>query len=160
MKEKSSESNEGMQLVIFRVGEEEFGVEITKVKEIIRLQEITRVPKAPPFVEGVINLRGRIVPVIDLRKRLGWQAKEPDKKARIIVAENHGHLTGLIVDAVTEVLRVPEKTAEFPSTLSTGVNRRFIRAIGILGERLIIMLDMDHVLNLEEEHQLAASVVS
>jgi len=158
MKEKGPSADSELQLVIFRLGSEEFGVEITKVKEIIRMQEITRVPKAPPFLEGVINLRGKIIPVVDLRKRLGWQAADLDHKARIIVLENQRDLIGFIVDAVTEVLRVPEQTSELPGTLATNVNQRLITAIGIVGDRLIILLDMDHLLSIGEKKALQETV--
>ena len=158
MAEQESANSSELQLVIFRLGAEEFGVEITRVKEIIRMQEITRVPRAPHFLEGVINLRGKIIPVIDLRKRLGWKAADLDHKARIIVIENRGSLTGFIVDAVTEVLRVPEQTSELPRSLTTDVNQRFITAIGIVGERLIILLDMDHILSLDERQAVQETV--
>ncbi len=158
LEDKQQTADSILQLIIFRLGNEEFGVEITRVKEIIRMQEITHVPKAPSFLEGVINLRGKIIPIVDLRTRLGWKPRERDAKTRIIVVESGGHPAGFIVDAVTEVLRIPEKTTELPSTLSTDVNRNFITAIGIVEDRLILLLDLDKVLSLTEKEQLKETV--
>jgi purine-binding chemotaxis protein CheW len=155
MAEKKEQSaNPLLQLVIFKIGEEEFGVEITRVKEIIRLQPITRIPRTPDFLEGVINLRGKIIPVVDLRRRLGLPPKEPDKKTRIIVIEEEDRMVGFLVDAVTEVLRIPDQTTELPPNLKTGIDRSFITSIGILDKRLIILLDLNKVFTLEEEEQL------
>lgn len=110
-----------MQLVTFSIGEEEFGVDILRVQEIIRMMDITKVPKAPDFVEGVINLRGNVIPIIDLRKRFGMDARERDKNTRIIVIEINNMIVGFIVDAVSEVLRIPADTVEPPPPVVSGL---------------------------------------
>src|SRR5260370_31045558 len=102
------------QLVGFHVGGEEFGIDILRVQEIIRAQQLTRVPNSPEFMEGVMNLRGKIIPVITLRKRFGLEEAPPDKQNRIVVVEIQGTVLGFIVDAVSEVLRIPADTLEPP----------------------------------------------
>jgi len=153
-KTTATKNDEILQLVSFRIGNEEFGVEIIKVKEIIRMVEITRVPGAPSFIEGVINLRGKVIPVIDFRKRLGMEPRDWDSKTRIIVVEVNHHVIGFIVDAVTEVMRIPLSTTDLPSSLNTEVNRKFIRSIGILDKRLLILLDLEQMLDLKEKEVL------
>ncbi|MGX9365896.1 chemotaxis protein CheW [Desulfoplanes sp. PS50] len=143
-----------LQLVTFSIGEEEFGVEILKVQEIIRMLEITRVPKAPDFVEGVINLRGKVIPVIDLRLRFGLTAKEHDKKTRIIVIEINQMIVGFVVDSVSEVLRIPAGTIEPPPPVISGLDSEYISGVGKLDDRLLIMLDLNRLLSKEEKSAL------
>jgi len=143
-----------LQLVTFSIGEEEFGVEILKVQEIIRMLEITRVPKAPDFVEGVINLRGKVIPVIDLRLRFGLQAKGHDKKTRIIVIEINQMIVGFVVDSVSEVLRIPAGTIEPPPPVISGLDSEYISGVGKLDDRLLIMLDLNRLLSKEEKSAL------
>jgi purine-binding chemotaxis protein CheW len=143
-----------LQLVTFSIGEEEFGVEILKVQEIIRMLEITRVPKAPDFVEGVINLRGKVIPVIDLRLRFGLKAKEHDKKTRIIVIEINQMIVGFVVDSVSEVLRIPAGTIEPPPPVISGLDSEYISGVGKLDDRLLIMLDLNRLLSKEEKSAL------
>jgi purine-binding chemotaxis protein CheW len=144
-----------LQLVTFSIGEEEFGVEILKVQEIIRMLEITRVPKAPDFVEGVINLRGKVIPVIDLRLRFGLTAKEHDKKTRIIVIEINQMIVGFVVDSVSEVLRIPSSTIEPPPPVISGLDSEYISGVGKLDDRLLIMLDLNRLLSKEEKSALS-----
>jgi purine-binding chemotaxis protein CheW len=139
-------SDELLQLVSFKIGDEEFGVDILKVQEINRMIDVTRVPNAPDYVEGVINLRGKVIPVVDLRKRLGMDAKENDKSTRIIVVELNGKTVGFVVDGVREVLRIPKSVTEPPPSLATGINAEYITAIGKLGDRLLTLLDLEKVL--------------
>jgi purine-binding chemotaxis protein CheW len=143
-----------LQLVTFSIGEVEFGVEILKVQEIIRMLEITRVPKAPDFVEGVINLRGKVIPVIDLRLRFGLKAKEHDKKTRIIVIEINQMIVGFVVDSVSEVLRIPAGTIEPPPPVISGLDSEYISGVGKLDDRLLIMLDLNRLLSKEEKSAL------
>src|ERR687888_2756041 len=103
------------QLVVFQLGAELYGVEIARVHEIIRLQAVTRVPRAPAFVEGVINLRGKVIPVVDLRRRFGLPPAEHTRASRIVVVELGDHVVGITVDGVSEVLRVDTATVEPPS---------------------------------------------
>ncbi|MFO7818425.1 MAG: chemotaxis protein CheW [Thermodesulfobacteriota bacterium] len=151
---KKSEA-ELLQLVTFSIGEEEFGVEILKVQEINRMMEITRVPKAPDFVEGVINLRGRVIPVIDLRKRFGLQSRVHDKDTRIIVIEINKMIVGFVVDAVSEVLRIPADTVEPPPPVVAGLDSEYISGVGKLEDRLLILLDLDSLLTRQEKSQLS-----
>ena len=144
-----------LQLVTFRIGEEEFGVDILRVQEIIRIMEITRVPKAPDFVEGVINLRGKVIPIIDLRKRFGLEVKEYVKHTRIIVIEISNMIVGFVVDAVSEVLRIPADTVEPPPpAVMGGIDSEYISGVGKLEDRLLILLDLDKLLSQEEQAEL------
>ncbi len=143
-----------LQLVSFKVGNEEFGVDILQVQEINRLVEITHVPNAPDFVEGVMNLRGKIVPVVNLRKRLGLGKKEHDKDTRIVVVEIDGKTIGFIVDSVSEVLRVPKSVVEPPPELISGIDSEYIVGIAKLESRLLILLDLKKVLKVEERETL------
>jgi purine-binding chemotaxis protein CheW len=144
-----------LQLVTFRIGEEEFGVDILRVQEIIRIMEITRVPKSPDFVEGVINLRGKVIPIIDLRKRFGLEVKEHDKHTRIIVIEMNNMIVGFVVDAVSEVLRIPADTVEPPPpAVMGGIDSEYISGVGKLEDRLLILLDLDKLLSQEEQAEL------
>jgi len=152
---KIGESGELLQLVSFNIGNEEFGVDILKVQEINRMLEITKVPNSPEFVDGVINLRGRVIPVIDLRSKLGMTRREHDKSTRIVVVEVNDRTVGFIVDAVSEVLRIPKNITEPPPSIVAGVNSDYITAVGKLEDRLLILLDLEKILSLEEKNQLA-----
>lgn len=148
--------DELLQLVSFKIGPEEFGVDITKVQEINRMVDITKVPQAPAYVEGVINLRGKVIPIIDLRKRLGVQLQENDKNTRIVVVDIDSHVMGMIVDSVSEVLRIPVSTIEPPPDIATGVNAEYIQGVAKMDERLLIFLDLSRVIDLESINALAA----
>lgn len=143
-------ATEEMQLVSFNIGSEEFGVEILKVQEINRMVEITRVPQAPPYVEGVINLRGKVIPVIDLRKRFNLEIKAYDKNTRIVVVDINGMVMGMIVDAVSEVLRLPADAIEPPPELVTGINSDYIKGVAKLKDRLLFFLDLSRVVASDE----------
>lgn len=143
-------SSEEMQLVSFNIGSEEFGVEILKVQEINRMVDITKVPQAPHYVEGVINLRGKVIPIIDLRKRFNLEIKAHDKNTRIVVVDINGSIMGMIVDAVSEVLRLPADTIEPPPELVTGINSEYIKGVAKLKDRLLIFLDLSQVVAAEE----------
>lgn len=150
------QDDELLQLVTFSIGEEEFGVNILKVQEIIRTMEITKVPRAPEFVEGVINLRGKVIPIIDLRRRFGLAPKAHDKNTRIIVIEINNIIVGFVVDAVSEVLRIPASTVEPPPPVVAGVESDYISGVGQLQDRLLIMLDLDKLLSSEDVEMLSA----
>ncbi|GAB6282868.1 MAG: chemotaxis protein CheW [Ignavibacterium sp.] len=155
----TSSSNENkeqiLQLVSFKLGKEEFGVDILKVQEIIKLIDVTTVPNAPKFVEGVINLRGRVIPIIDLRVRLGMERKDLDNKSRIIVVELDGKTIGFIVDEVNEVLRIPTNIIEPPPDMVLGIDTDYIIAVGKLEEKLLILLDLEKVLSTNEKEVLS-----
>jgi purine-binding chemotaxis protein CheW len=153
--EHTRQDAELIQLVTFSIGEEEFGVDILKVQEIIRMMEITKVPKAPDFVEGVINLRGNVIPIVDLRKRFGLETRDRDKNTRTIVIEINNMIVGFIVDAVSEVLRIPADTVEPPPPVVAGLEAEYISGVGKLEDRLLILLDLDRLLSSEEVDVLA-----
>lgn len=146
-----------LQLVTFNIDEEEFGVDILLVQEIIRTMEITRVPRAPFFIEGVINLRGKVIPILDLRKRFGMETREHDKHTRIIVIEMNAIIVGFIVDSVSEVLRIPASTVEPPPPVVAGLESEYIRGVGKLADRLLILLDLDRLLAREDFGGMDAS---
>ena len=155
MAENLSNKNDA-QIVIFTLNQQQYGVDIAKVFEIIRLTDITKIPNTPYFVEGVINLRGKIIPVIDLRKRLGMPETERDKATRIIVVDVEGITVGMIVDSVMEVFRLNDVEIEAtPSMLNNDIDASFIQGIAIKEERMIILLDLNRVLKGEEKEVLA-----
>ena len=143
---QKKQDDELLQLVTFSIGEEEFGVNILKVQEI---------PRAPEFVEGVINLRGKVIPIIDLRRRFGLAPKAHDKNTRIIVIEINNIIVGFVVDAVSEVLRIPASTVEPPPPVVAGVDSDYISGVGKLQDRLLIMLDLDKLLSSEDMDMLS-----
>ncbi|MBO8129214.1 MAG: chemotaxis protein CheW [Peptococcaceae bacterium] len=142
------------QIVVFELSGQIYGVGIADVWEIIRMEKITRVPKAPEFVEGIINLRGRIVPIIDLRKRFHLPEGEQTKSSRIIIVQVGEMTVGMIVDAVHEVLSVSMDSMKPPPPVVGGVDAEFLRGIVLRDDRLIIMLNLDKVLQKDEQEQL------
>jgi purine-binding chemotaxis protein CheW len=143
-----------LQLVTFKIGDEEFGVDILMVQEIIRIMEITKVPRAPIFIEGVINLRGKVIPILDLRRRFGMETRDHDKHTRIIVIEMNAIIVGFVVDSVSEVLRIPSNTVEPPPPVVAGLESEYIRGVGKLADRLLILLDLDRLLAREDQQSL------
>ncbi len=140
-----------IQLVVFKIGEEEFGVEINQVREIVKLVAITRMPKAPAFIEGVVNLRGQIITVIDLSRRLDLPSIGRSESTRIMVVEIGDSTVGMIVDSVSEVLRLAENDIEdTPSLIDTEVHEKYLRGVGKSEDRLLILLDLNEVLSTEE----------
>ncbi len=156
MEEITEVKDDILQLVSFKIGKEEFGVDILKVQEIIRMMKITRVPNSPEYVDGVVNLRGKVIPVVDLRKRLGMEIKERDKNTRIIVVELENKTIGFIVDEVNEVLRIPRNITEAPPKMVSGIDSEYITAVGKLEDRLLILLDLEKVFTNEEHAELEA----
>lgn len=136
--------SEGLQVVVCGLGDEEFGIEIRHVREILRLTPVTRVPRAPAFVEGIVNLRGKIIPIVDLRRRLEQPVEKEGAKARIVTVELEGALVGLIVDRVSEIRRVPAGLVERPPEM-LAVERPLSRAVAKLEARLILLLDLGHL---------------
>jgi purine-binding chemotaxis protein CheW len=150
LEETTSQSeNELLQLVTFVVGTEEFAVPILSVQEINRMMQITRVPQSPPFVEGVINLRGKIIPVVDLRKRFGLESKAATSENRIVVVEVSGRVIGFMVDKVNEVLRVPGSIVEPPPPMVCGIDSEYVQSVGKLEDRLLILLDLGRLFGAE-----------
>jgi purine-binding chemotaxis protein CheW len=143
-----------LQIVGFRVGRETFGVPISLVHEIVRVPDITAVPEAPDYVEGVINLRGRIISVIDLRKRFGEREISSNKKNRILVVEVENRMFGLIVDTASEVLKVPEAEIDLPPNIFEEGELNYVTGVGKLRGRLIIMIDLTKILQKGELRRL------
>jgi purine-binding chemotaxis protein CheW len=136
-----------VQLVTFCLGEEEFGFDIFKVKEINKMMDLIKVPNSPHYVEGVVNLRSRIIPVIDLRTRLDMVKKEYDTETRIIVVDLHERTVGFIVDEVKEVLRISKNITEAPPDIVLGIDADYITSIAKLDDRLLILLDLTKILS-------------
>lgn len=135
-----------LHIVGFRIGTETFGVPIALVHEIVRVPEITAVPESPDCVEGVINLRGRIIPVVDLRKRFGEKNIEPNKKNRILVAEVESKMVGVMVDAASEVLKIPPEEIDTPPNVFNEGEVNYVTGVGKLNGRLIILVDLSKIL--------------
>lgn len=144
------------QLVIFALGDEYFGVDIANVDGIVKMQAITRVPHSPHFVEGVTNLRGEVLPVIDLHKRFGVGERQESKESRIINIAIGEMKVGMIVDSVSEVLTIQDSAIEETPRMVSTVDSSFITGIAKVDERLVILLDLGNVLHKEEVDQLAA----
>ena len=145
-----------LQLVIFQLADELYGVNIHSVESIIKLQTITTVPHAPAFVEGVTNLRGTVLPIIDLRKRFGLDLRAETNETRIVVLEVEGQQVGMVVDGVKEVLTISDEAVEPPSPIVSGIDTAFITGIAKVNDDLIILLDLAKVLNADEKADLAA----
>ncbi len=138
------------QFVIFKLGDEEYGVNILQVKTIERLMEITRVPKAPDFVEGVINLRGEVVPVIDLRKRFELPERTNTDNTRIIIVSIEDITVGMIVDSATEVLQISEESIDPAPSIIGSIDSDYIDGVGKIDGRLLILLNLKKVLKSEK----------
>ncbi len=144
-----SQTGEQLQLVTFEVASEEFAVDILLVQEINRMMELTRVPQSPPEIEGVINLRGKIIPVIDLRKRFNMAVSKHGNDSRIIVVEVLGRVLGFIVDRVHEVLRINSDIVEPAPSMVCSIDSDFIAGVGKLDDRLLILLELDRLFGAE-----------
>jgi purine-binding chemotaxis protein CheW len=138
------------QLVVFQLGHELYGADISVVREVSPLQRVTRVPRTPRYIEGVTNLRGRVIPVVDLRRRFNLPVTAATKSTRIAVAELEGGQVGMIVDAVLEVLRVPAASIEPPTQLLSKVETDYVQGVAKVDGRLIVLLDLARVLRREE----------
>jgi purine-binding chemotaxis protein CheW len=142
------------QLISFIVGDEEYGLDILRVKEVIRIREITRLPKAPSFVKGIINLRGDVIPIIDLRDKFGLEVQEYTTTTRVIVVDVEAKLVGMVVDAASQVVRIPADQIDPPPPIAGGLSTEYIRGVGKLDDRLVILLNIDRILTQEEKVEL------
>ncbi|WP_292486871.1 chemotaxis protein CheW [Methanohalobium sp.] len=148
--------DKNLQLVAFNLGDEEFGVDIMQVQEIIRTQEVTRIPQAPDFVKGVINIRGKIIVVVSLDKCLGLDSRETDEHSRIIVVEVGGSVVGMVVDSVSEILSIQESNIEpAPDIIASKINADYLKGVGKLENRLLILLDLEKILTEEQVNQIS-----
>jgi len=148
--DRSAKMEKEIQVIGFRIGRETYGVRISTVREIVRVLDITPVPNAPEGIEGVINLRGKIIPVMDLRKRFGLSEIQTDKKSRILIVEVNNQLLGLIVNAASEVLKISPSDVEAPGRMFSDEESGYITGVGKLGGRLIILLDISKLLQRQE----------
>ncbi|MEK7392166.1 MAG: chemotaxis protein CheW [Fibrobacterota bacterium] len=145
----------------FKLGSEEFGLEILKVQEIIQMQSITRVPRTPEFVRGVINLRGKVIPVVDLRLKFGMESTEDTERTCIVVVQIRNATSvvvmGTIIDEVREVLDIPEASIEDTPSFGTSIDTEFILGMGKIGQNVKILLDIDKVLSAQEISSVVAA---
>ena len=150
--EESKAANKIIQLVSFELEGEEYGIDVLSVREIIRMPSITKMPNTPDYVDGIINLRGTVVPIISLRKRFGLWEREGDRNSRILVMDVGGNLTGFEVDAVAEVIRISSSDIQPPPGMLQG-NAAQDCITGVInhGERLLIVLDLDRLFSDEEQ---------
>ncbi len=151
-----AQGTDPLRLVRFRVGEERFAVDILRVQEINRMMALTQMPQSPPSVCGVINLRGRIVPVLDFRTRMGLGATEPGDSSRIIVVDIKGSTLGFIVDEVHEVLQINPSIVEATPSLATSADSRYILGVAKLDDSLLILLDLDKMISEETLESIGA----
>jgi purine-binding chemotaxis protein CheW len=154
MENALSEVHGTMQLVSFKLAKELFGIEITKVREIILITEITRIPEAPAFVKGLINLRSTVIPVIDLRVRFGLPEAELSSESRIMVLQACRKTIGIMVDAVSEVLRVKQNQIAPPPPTVTGLGREYLSGLVKLDDQLLILLEIDKIFGEENSHAI------
>lgn len=147
------------QLVIFQLGTEQFGIEIASVEGIVKMQEITKIPYAPSYMEGITNLRGAVLPVIDLKKRFGLPAEEITRESRIITISLDNIKMGMIVSAVTEVLTIDDSVIELPQGMITNINAEFIVGVAKIDSRLVILLDLSRILS-EDEALIASKMAA
>ena len=154
-REKSGVLAENLdQLISFAISDEDYGVDIQTVKEVIRHREITRLPKAPAFVKGVINLRGDIIPIIDLRERFGMEQQEYTDMTRVIVVEVEGRSVGMVVDSVSHVIRIEEGQIVPPPPCVGKASEEYIRGVGKVDEKLIVLLHITRILTTEEKVEI------
>ena len=156
MKDHRKGTGDLKQFISFSIGEEEYGLELLRVKEVIRIREITWLPKAPSFVKGIINLRGDVIPIIDLRDKFGLEPRETTTMTRVIVVEIEGRLMGMVVDSASQVVRIPSDQIDPPPPMLGGFSREFITGVGKLEDKLVVLLNADAVLTLEERRALGS----
>ncbi|WP_110954265.1 chemotaxis protein CheW [Anaerosinus massiliensis] len=149
------DNREDLQILAFRLATEEYALPITKVKDINRIMPFTKVPNAPEFMEGIINLRGEIVPVVDIRKRFGLKADAPTDESRIVVVEVDGRCMGIIVDAVTEVRHVPNADIDLPPAAAK-LDMKQVPGVGKVNDRLLILLDIEEIFSAKEVQDIKA----
>lgn len=149
---KNDTGCELIQLVSFNLDKEEYGVEVLKVREIIRMNNITHMPNTPHYVEGIINLRGKVIPIISMRKKFGLMEAEHNSNTRIMIMDIAGELMGFIVDAVSEVIRISGAEIQpSPSVAGGGIDQDCIAGVINLPERLLVLLDLDRMFSQEEK---------
>lgn len=154
MVNEQKNNNEEIKVIIFKLKDEEYGVDVKQVKSIERMEKITRVPNTPDYVMGVINLRGIVIPIIDLRNRFGFSNEDYNEQTRIIIVRVEDIEVGLIVDAANDVLDIPTNLIESAPKVVGGVESIYIYGVAKISERLLILLNLDKVLNPDEVNEL------
>ncbi|HEY6872602.1 MAG TPA: chemotaxis protein CheW [Geobacteraceae bacterium] len=149
-----------IQIACFRLGEDLYAADIMRIKEIIRLQKLANLPKSPPFVEGVLNLRGTVIPVVDLRKRFDLPVTSHGRDTRLLIVTVGGQLLGLVVDEVSEVISVPVKDIKPPPHVAHGVGAEYLVGVCLVKDSLIMLLNLDRILSDRESDELNRMVVS
>jgi len=152
--ENKEHENKQLQLVTFNLSDEVFAVDILNIQSINRKIDITVIPNAPDFIEGIINLRGQVIPIISLRKRFGMEAKRLDKDSRFIVMEIENKIIGFIVDSVYEVLKIDSSLCSPPPPLTGGIDTEYITSVAKLEDKLIIILDLNKIISKKEMEEL------
>ncbi|WHH57529.1 chemotaxis protein CheW [Petroclostridium sp. X23] len=148
------------QFVIFKLEDEEFGVEIMRVREIIKPVQIVKVPNTPTFIEGIINLRGRVHPIFNLRKKFKFDTKAFDDDTKIVIVNVNDSNVGFIVDQVSEIVRIDNEQIEDAPGLVTGVNHKYISGVGKIEDRMIILLDLNLVFTVTEQEEIKELAVN
>ena len=150
------DTGELRQFISFSVGEEEYGLELLRVKEVIRVREVTWLPRAPSFVKGIINLRGDVIPIIDVRDKFGLEPGEQTAQTRVIVVEVERRLMGMVVDSASQVVRIPTDQVDPPPPVLGGTSQEFITGVGKLEDKLVILLNADAILTVDEKAALSS----
>lgn len=148
-----------IQQVIFKLDEEEYGIEIMNVYVIEKYHEVIKIPNTPEYIKGIINLRGEVLPIYDLRKKFHLNAKPIDENTKVIVTYSNDMKVGFVVDSVTEIQMIDEKDIETPPKIVVGINRKYIKKIAKLENRMIVLIDIDKILS-DEEQEVLSQVVS
>jgi purine-binding chemotaxis protein CheW len=155
MKNDARLHHDEVQLAVLKVAGEKYALDIMRIKEIQRYQQVTRIPKAPEFIEGVINLRGTVIPIVDMRKRLDLTVAEPTKKTRIVIANVAGKIVGILVDEVNEVVRVNRGDIGMAPAIARGIGSEYITGVVKRKDELLLLLDFDKILTTEERVRIA-----
>ncbi|KLI16091.1 chemotaxis protein CheW [Brachyspira hyodysenteriae] len=147
-------------LVTFRLGSGEYAIDIMQAKEIIKMEKITLIPNAPDFVEGVINLRGNIIPIIDLKKRFNLEETEGDKNTGIIIVKIEDVDMGIITDSISKVVSISNSDIQPPPPMLSGIGQKYIKGVGKLEDKLLVVLDLEKLFTTDEEEEETASADS
>jgi len=143
-----------LQQVVFRLDKEEYGLNIMKVNGIEKYQEVVKIPNAPEYIEGMINLRGEVLPIFSLRKKFNLTDKPHDDDTKIIVVNTNGIKVGFVVDSVEEILQIEEEVIEVAPAIVAGINRKYIKSVAKVEQRMIVLIDIDLVVTDEEKISL------
>ncbi len=153
-------SDESIQVACFVVGDEEYALDIMRIKEIINPVKVTQVPRSPAFIEGIIELRGAFLPVVDLRKRFALPPSDPTRDSKYVIVALEGRIVGLVVDKVIEVKRIEADSVSDAPTMAVSDNARFFNGVAKWDERIVMLINLDEILSSVEKEQLLGMVSS